>query len=157
IPSTAALTGQEATDDYLTDILVNGVSTGIREQTNVFYSATPYTIGASFFHAGVNRIDFLVFNTGSGPGGPTGFRNEMSVTADLGPMDKFAVGADAGGTSTVSLFSSTGILTSTANPFPGFTGGIRTAMADMNGDGTPDLIAGTGPNTTAEVKILHGN
>jgi hypothetical protein len=44
----------------------------------------------------------------------------------------------------------------TFDPFPGTTGGVRTATADFNGDGTPDVVAGTGPGTTAEVKVLDG-
>jgi hypothetical protein len=38
--------------------------------------------------------------------------------------------------------------------FPGFTGGIRTAVAYFNGGTTPEIAVGTGPGTTAEVKIL---
>jgi hypothetical protein len=72
----AVLTGQVSADEYLVDILVDGVSTGITAP-NQFFSYSTYTIGSSFFHAGVNTLDFLVFNTG----GATGLRNEMALTA----------------------------------------------------------------------------
>ena len=155
VASTASLSGQAATDNFLIDILVNGVSTGINESVNQFGSPTPYSIDGSYFHSGVNRLDFIVFNGGTGVN-PTGFRNEMTVTAQPTPTDQFAVSSDSGGTSIINFYNSDGTFAATANPFPGFTGGIRTAFADVNGDGIPDLIAGTGPGITAEVKILNG-
>jgi len=155
VASTATLTGQEATDNDLIDILVNGVSTGINESVNEFAAPTAYTIGSNFFHSGVNRIDYIVFN-GHTDVTPTGLRNEMSVTAQPAPPDQFAVSGDAGGTSVINLYDSTGKAATTVNPFPGFIGGIRTVLADFNGDGIADLAAGTGPGTTAEVKVLDG-
>ena len=72
-------------------------------------------------------------------------------------VPQFAVGADAGGSPVVTSFGSDGSPLATQNVFdPAFTGGIRTAVADFNGDGTPDLAVGTGPGTTAEVEILDG-
>jgi autotransporter-associated beta strand protein len=41
--------------------------------------------------------------------------------------------------------------------FPaGFTGGVRTAAADFNGDGVSDLVVGTGPGMSTLVIILDG-
>ena len=79
--TTAMLTGQISVDDPLVDILVDGVSTGITDQGHEFGSFTPYTVGSSFFHPGVNTIDFLVVNLG----GPTGLRNEMTLTTAPAP------------------------------------------------------------------------
>jgi serralysin len=44
------------------------------------------------------------------------------------------------------------------NPFPGFTGQVTTASADINGDGVPDIIAaeGPGPGSQSEVRIFDG-
>jgi ELWxxDGT repeat protein len=41
-------------------------------------------------------------------------------------------------------------------PFTGFTGGVRTASADFNGDGIADLVVGSGPGIATRVKILNG-
>jgi hypothetical protein len=76
-PANAVLTGRIATDDSLVNILVDGASTGIAALGNHQGAFMPYTIGSSFFHAGVNTIDFLVYNDF----GPTGLRNEMTLTA----------------------------------------------------------------------------
>ena len=42
------------------------------------------------------------------------------------------------------------------NVFPGFTGTIRVATADINGDGVPDQIAGAGPGTGSVVAAYDG-
>ena len=41
-------------------------------------------------------------------------------------------------------------------PFPGFGGQVRTASADVNGDGTPDTIAVTGPGTPIRFAVISG-
>ncbi len=40
--------------------------------------------------------------------------------------------------------------------FPGFTGGVRVASADVNGDGTPDTVVGTGPGSATHLRVLDG-
>jgi hypothetical protein len=40
--------------------------------------------------------------------------------------------------------------------FPGFTGTVRTITADVNGDGTPDVIAVTGPGGGSQVRVIDG-
>lgn len=42
-------------------------------------------------------------------------------------------------------------------PFDGYTGEIRVASADFNGDGIPDIVAGTGPGAISRVKIFDGS
>lgn len=41
-------------------------------------------------------------------------------------------------------------------PFPGFTGVIRTTVADFNGDGVPDYAFATGAGTAAQVRVVDG-
>ena len=78
-------------------------------------------------------------------------------TANLIGVPQFAVGADSGSSPAVTIYNSDGSVKSEQSVFsPSFTGGVRTAMADFNGDGTPDIAVGTGPGTTAEVELIDG-
>jgi hypothetical protein len=68
------------------------------------------------------------------------------------------VGAGAGGGPPVMAFDAvTGTLKFNAFPFPpGFTGGVRVATCDVNGDGVPDIVAGAGPGGGPHVRVFHG-
>ena len=69
---------------------------------------------------------------------------------------QFAIGPDAGSHGQISLYNSDRSVRFTATPFPGFTGGIRTAAADFNGDGVADLVVGTGPGGASHVQVIDG-
>ncbi|HEX4607500.1 MAG TPA: carboxypeptidase regulatory-like domain-containing protein [Urbifossiella sp.] len=79
-----------------------------------------------------------------------------AVSPVLVGYPRFAVGSDTGGPSTVTVFNPDGTATGKLDPFPGTTGGVRTAVGDFNGDGVPDVAVGTGPGAVAEVKIIDG-
>ncbi|HEX4608198.1 MAG TPA: FG-GAP-like repeat-containing protein [Urbifossiella sp.] len=78
----------------------------------------------------------------------------IKASAVLVGVPPFATGSDVGGPSTVTEYNPDGSVADTWNPFPGTTGGVRTAVADFTGDGASDVVAGTGPGAVAEVKIL---
>src|SRR5207244_13021142 len=42
------------------------------------------------------------------------------------------------------------------DPYPGFRGGVNTALGDVNGDGVPDLITAPGPGGPPNVKVFNG-
>jgi extracellular elastinolytic metalloproteinase len=69
----------------------------------------------------------------------------------------FAAGVDAGNVPAVQLYDARGNQTLNVLAFdPSVTGGVRVASADVTGDGVPDLIAGTGPGSVAELRVLDG-
>ena len=69
------------------------------------------------------------------------------------------VGARAGGTPEVRVFSVAGGLT-VLNSFnayaASFTGGVSVAAADVDGDGKADIVTGAGTGGGPEVKVLRG-
>jgi hypothetical protein len=77
--------------------------------------------------------------------------------AGTGKAD-IVVGADAGGGPEVRLFDGTTLqpIVSFFPYNPGFTGGVRVAVADVNGDGVPDLITGAGPGGGPHVQVFDG-
>jgi hypothetical protein len=94
---------------------------------------------------------------------PIDFVGIETLTPDLPPStvllgsDSFAVGADAGGGPAVRLFDNTQAELASLNVFDlSFTGGVRVAAADFNGDGTEDMVVGTGPGIATQVRILDG-
>jgi hypothetical protein len=71
------------------------------------------------------------------------------------PPQLVAVGAGQGGT--VTLLDAAFQAKATLTAFdPSFTGGVRVAQADVNGDGVQDLIVGTGPGTATLIRVLDG-
>ncbi len=101
--------------------------------------------------------DTFTYTISDGNGGTATAAVSVNVTAvasnlvNLVGFKQFAVGADAG-SGAVTLFNTNGTPRFTITPFPGFTGGIRTAAADFNND----LIVGTGPGSATYVKIIDG-
>jgi hypothetical protein len=84
---------------------------------------------------------------------------ERTVTVVVDPPTRtraYAVGADAGGPARAVLFrNGSAVVDVTAFPAP-FTGGVRVATGDVNGDGVADLIVGTGPGIATQVRVLSG-
>lgn len=67
-------------------------------------------------------------------------------------------GADSGAAPEVKRFD-TPALTVTADFFafaPAFTGGVRVAVGDVNGDGVGDIITGAGPGGGPQVSVFDG-
>jgi hypothetical protein len=70
-----------------------------------------------------------------------------------------AVGADAGSQPMVALYDagSGAFLADFLAYDPSFTGGVRVASADINGDGIPDIITAPGPGMDPLVQVFDGN
>jgi hypothetical protein len=82
-PATAHVDGIYGSDDTVTDVRLNGVSTGI--SGGAFFILIYQMHLSSGFVAGVNTLDFVVVNASTGP---HGFRLNVSGQADpLAPAD----------------------------------------------------------------------
>jgi uncharacterized protein (TIGR03118 family) len=109
-----------------------------------------------------------------GNGGQSGPTNSLYFTA--GPNDEadglfgdltagtavshfFAVGADAGGGPEVKVYnaSTNALIYDFFAYSTSFTGGVRVAVGDVNGDGIPDIITVPGPGGGPEVNIYDGS
>jgi hypothetical protein len=68
------------------------------------------------------------------------------------------VGADTGAAPEVKVYNaSTGALKLDFFAYdPSFQGGVRVAVADINGDGTLDIVTGAGPGAAPEVRVFDG-
>ncbi len=74
-----------------------------------------------------------------------------------GKLGAGVVGADRGGGPIVQVYDKTGARTQQFFAFDAsFTGGVRVASADFNGDGVADVAAGTGPGIATSVRIFDG-
>ena len=87
--------------------------------------------------------------------------NAPAASVPTGPVTSvaFVVATDAepGVTTTVAVYKSDGQLELTISPFgTNYTGGARVARADVTGDGTPDIIVGSGGGIQARVRIWDG-
>ena len=87
----------------------------------------------------------------------------VRVTVPGGTTRSILTGADAGGGPHARRFNAidggspaVGPLTSFFAFDPSFTGGVRVAEGDVNGDGVPDYIAGLGPGGSPGFRIIDG-
>ena len=122
--------------------IITGVGGGAGPQVKVF-DGTNQAVLHSFF-AYDSR-----FNGG-------GFVAAGDVNGD-GRADVIT-GAGAGGGPHVKVFN--GVSGAELSSFfafdTNFTGGVRVAVADVNGDSVPDIVAGTGPGAPAEIRTFNG-
>jgi hypothetical protein len=74
-----------------------------------------------------------------------------------GAAGSFQVGTDSGVTATLYRYDEgSQSLGSPTTPFGGFTGGVRVASCDVDGDGTADAIAAAGPGASSQVNVYSG-
>jgi hypothetical protein len=108
-------------------------------------------------------IDDYQTPTGAGLPQPTVLAFGVTPTAPIGtytvPSTSPVVGTKltylvTGGTLTVS--NADGSVRFAVAVFPGFGGDVRTAAADVNGDGTADVVAGAGFGGGPHVKVYDG-
>jgi len=107
----------------------------------MFLSNTPDTTPPAAMPPGRTVPDFAALGSVSAGGRPT-----------------FVATAEGAGGELVRVFDLTaGRERFRFVPFPGNPGGVRVAMADLTGDGIPDIVAGAGPGGTPRVIAYDGN
>lgn len=96
-----------------------------------------------------NVMNLPPFPGGANPGLPVAKRFSFAVGATVGANPHVVVFADEKGTVAYSFFAYE----------KGFDGGARVDMADLNGDGVPELLVAPGPtkgNAVMPVKVFDG-
>ena len=85
-------------------------------------------------------------------------RGMMAQITILPNFPIYATGAGAGGAPQVNVYSSldNSLLTSLLAFEPSFSGGVNTAVADVNNDGISDLICGAGAGGGPRVIVFNG-
>jgi hypothetical protein len=109
----------------------------------------------------INRGHFTGSPTVDQRGSPRVIGGAMDVGAYESGSTQYsgltlAVGT-ASGAAVVNVYDAAGTLRMALAPFPGFLGGVTTAVGDVNGDGIADVIVGAGPGAPGgHVKVFDG-
>ena len=133
----------------------NSDGTGVADQTDAgTYYVTAHYAGDANHTASDGAAVAIVIQqaapaattVGAGP-----FTGATSASSLL------AIGPDVGLAPEVKVFTATGVLRFDFFAYnPAFTGGVRVAVGDVNGDGVPDIITGPGPGMAPEIKVFDG-
>jgi hypothetical protein len=132
-----------------------------------FGTVGTYTVTATTGAISQNAGPVVVTNVPVPPPPPPPSTDDLS--------GRWAVGSGLGGSSEVQVRNPDGSIATATNgtplvftPFPagfegqifqaspGFTGDIRTAVADVTGDGVPDIVVGSGSTIIATVLVVDG-
>src|SRR4051812_6019193 len=89
---------------------------------------------------------------------PLADRTVPDATASVWPTEiGQVVSADDGGSPVVHLLERNSNRDFPLTAFDSsFRGGVRTALGDVTGDGTPDVVAAAGPGGGPHVKVFDG-
>ena len=107
---------------------------------------------------GTNANDVTLKVTSITPSTPAPTAPAQPMVAGQPALNKFtAVGADAGGGPLVTITFQNGTYVSFFAYASTFTGGVRVALGDVNGDGSTDVITGAGPGGGPQVNVYNVN
>ncbi|MBX9628614.1 MAG: M36 family metallopeptidase [Gemmataceae bacterium] len=84
---------------------------------------------------------------------------DYTATVTIGTLTKtwYAAGVGADNPPVARLYDGAGTVRFAGQVFQNAaTGGVRVSVADVNADGTPDLVAASGPGLPAEVAVVDG-
>ncbi|OWK36657.1 Flagellar hook-length control protein FliK [Fimbriiglobus ruber] len=147
--TTVTITGTNLSDPIATVVFGGSAATIVSD------TATQVVVTSPAHPAGT--VDVTVTTPGGTSATSAADHFTYVSAVSLTGYSQFAVGADAGGTGTVTVYNPDQSVAYTATPFgTSYTAGVRVAVADLNNDGAPELIAGTGPGVENQVVILDG-
>ncbi|VTS06964.1 beta-1,3-glucanase family protein [Tuwongella immobilis] len=137
-----------------------------QDPTNYYRPGSKSNFYSGFLHQGGvsigNQAYGFPYDDQAGFSSTMAIDNPTAITIRLGAWtqstaltSQYAVGA-GDGSGLVRLLNADQTEALTVTPFGAFTGGVRTATADFNNDGVPDLVVGTGPGRATEVKVIDG-
>ena len=138
----------------------NGFNVQITNYDAAFtYSGTATASGsASINGTGLVAVTGVAFGASSTATITTirsGYNSGSSqVTAFAGPNVQFAAGTDSGGGPVVMVKFTDGSSLSFFAYDPSYTGGVRVALGDLNGDGTNEVICGAGVGGGPNVRVF---
>jgi hypothetical protein len=158
---TGSLVGQPSTQ-YLVTVYTNSVSdpSGFGEGETKAAAVTVTTDGSgnANFTATVSAGLSAPFVSATVTDVVDGDTSAFSATVARPPRGldgRLAFAAAGSDTPTVNLYDSSGAIAATLTAFDAsFTGGVRVAAGDFNGDAVPDVIAATGPGTVTRVRVI---
>jgi len=116
--------------------------TFLNQPQGSFYTVGNYTFQVSYIGGTGNDVTLTVTSV-----------NSPAVVVVPGVKQTFATAADAGGGPMVTVNYSNGHTSSFFAYDQNFTGGVRIAMGDINGDGFSDLVTATGVGGGPHIKI----
>ena len=137
--------------------------------TGTFNGAGSGTISVSNLTHSTNYTFTVKARNINGFGNASAASNQIRTPGNIAPpvqpmvagqpiLSKFtAVGADAGGGPLVTITFNNGTYVSFFAYASTFTGGVRVALGDINGDGNMDVITGAGPGGGPQVNVYNVN
>jgi hypothetical protein len=159
-PSSQTLTVTAGTADYNGGLLGSGTSAlSGQSAANTAAAGTLQDLGGGTFRLTM-PIDLTLNETVAGQPATLHITGTLAGTGSPQPVARrVAFGPDAGMQPLVRVFDPVTLHEVYNFPAfgPSFTGGVRVAVADVNGDGFADVIVASGPGTASQVRIFDGS
>ncbi len=126
--------------------------------TGTLNSSGVATITVSSLPAGSHSLTAVYVPTGNFSASTSPAITQVVNGSPLPPPDYIAIGADTGAAPQVTVYNSftNGVVSAFYAFTPTFSGGVRVAVDDINGDDVPDIIAAAGPGGGPQVVVIDG-